>query len=367
MRQNSKIIRWMSHVATTSVFCFATFAASASRIEDITRISGQMTDNLTGIGLVTGLKGTGDGGEFSAAIKPLAALLTAYRDDVDPKELADVQNIALVGLHAKMPKDGAHRGDKIDVYVTSWGKASTLKGGFLNSSPLTGPRPTMDSPVWAMATGAVLLEDPSSPTVGVIKGGGVIQKGLKRNYITNGILTLVVEAPFASFTTATAIANQINESEANGKEPIATVPDPKTIEVVVPLSEREHPDAFIGRIQRLQVPDRLMSTEARVMINERTKQITMSGNVEISPGIISIAGLTIISTSPRREATERNPITSTKDFIPIDPANVGGTRLQDLVSALDQLKVPAEDRISIIKELHKTGLLHAKLETSNDQ
>ena len=231
---------------------------------------------------------------------------------------------------------------------------------------MTGPRPTMDSPLWAMATGNVLLEDPSTPTVGVIKGGAVIQKGLKRNYVINGILTLVLEDPFASFTTATAIAAQINDSEANGKEPIATVPDPKTVEVVVPVSEREHPDAFIGRIQRLTVPDRLINTEARVRVNERTKQITITGNVEISPGIISYAGLTIITTSPKREATERNPITTQKDFIAIDPANAGGTRLQDLVTALDQLKVNAEDRISIMKELNKTGLLHAKFETSND-
>jgi len=32
-----------------------------------------------------------------------------------------------------------------------------------------------------------------------------------------------------------------------------------------------------------------------------------------------------------------------------------------LVNAMDQLKVPAEDRIAIIKELYQTGKLHAKL------
>ena len=34
-----------------------------------------------------------------------------------------------------------------------------------------------------------------------------------------------------------------------------------------------------------------------------------------------------------------------------------------IVTALDQLKVPAEERITIIKELHKMGKLHAKLIT----
>jgi flagellar basal body P-ring protein FlgI len=35
--------------------------------------------------------------------------------------------------------------------------------------------------------------------------------------------------------------------------------------------------------------------------------------------------------------------------------------LQDLISALEQLKVPTDDRIDILKELYETGKLHAKL------
>jgi len=41
----------------------------------------------------------------------------------------------------------------------------------------------------------------------------------------------------------------------------------------------------------------------------------------------------------------------------------GGAKLNDLVSIFDQLKVPADDRISIVEELYKTGKLHAKLLT----
>ena len=48
-------------------------------------------------------------------------------------------------------------------------------------------------------------------------------------------------------------------------------------------------------------------------------------------------------------------------MIALDTTNAGGAKLQDLVNALDQLKVPAEDRIAIVKELYKTGKLHAKL------
>ena len=52
---------------------------------------------------------------------------------------------------------------------------------------------------------------------------------------------------------------------------------------------------------------------------------------------------------------------STKEAVGLDTTNQGGAKLQDLVAALDALKVPAEDRIDIIKELYQTGKIHAKL------
>jgi len=52
----------------------------AVKIADITRISGQRSNVLTGLGLVYGLKGTGDGGDFLPAIKPLAAMLSKFAD-----------------------------------------------------------------------------------------------------------------------------------------------------------------------------------------------------------------------------------------------------------------------------------------------
>jgi flagellar basal body P-ring protein FlgI len=83
--------------------------------------------------------------------------------------------------------------------------------------------------------------------------------------------------------------------------------------------------------------------------------------VEISPVVISHKGLTISTVNPAPVPTPLTPVTSRKDVIPLDTTGTGGAKLQDLVSVLDQLKVPAEDRITIIEELYKTGKLHAKL------
>ena len=87
----------------------------------------------------------------------------------------------------------------------------------------------------------------------------------------------------------------------------------------------------------------------------------MTGDVEISPVVISHKGLTISTVEPAPVPTPRTPVITDRTAVALDTTNQGGAKLQDLGNALDQLKVPAEDRISIVKELHKTGKLHAKL------
>ena len=67
--------------------------ASAVKIADITRIGGQRSNVLTGLGLIYGLKGTGDGGDFQPAIKPLAAMLAKFSDTATVAELKDVNNV----------------------------------------------------------------------------------------------------------------------------------------------------------------------------------------------------------------------------------------------------------------------------------
>jgi len=331
--------------------------AYAVKIADITRISGQRSNILTGLGLVYGLKGTGDGGDFLPAIKPLAAMLGKFSDPAAVKELGNVQNVALVSMTATIPPNGVRNGDHIDVYVTSLGAATSLRGGRLFVTPLTGP--LAGAGIFALAEGPITLEDPSTPTTAVVKGGAVMEVDLPAKYIEDGRFTLVVEDPAASWTTASMIAKAVNESEGAAGETLAYAIDPKNVVVIIPPAERERPDSFISRVQRQLVP--MVPSEARVQINERTGTMIVTGDVEISPVVISHRGLTISTIAPPPVPTPRTPVVTQKDVIALDMTNQGGAKLQDLVNALDQLKVPAEDRITIVKELYKTGKLHAKL------
>lgn len=331
--------------------------AHAVRINDITRLNGQRTNVLTGLGLVYGLKGTGDGGDFAAAIRPLAGMLGKFSDPVTVAELNKVANVAVVSITAIVPSTGARAGDKLDVRVMSIGAATSLKGGRLFVCPLTGPIP--GAPIYALAEGPIALEDASDTNIGVVNGGGVMEVDLPVKYIDNGRISLIIEAPSANWTIASLIAKTINDAEGQNGEQLAFAIDAKEVVVTIPMAERQRPDGFISRVQQLPVP--MLPTEARVQINKRTGTMIVTGDVEISPVVISHAGLTITTTNPPPVPTPRTPVTNTRDAIPVQTGNQGGARLQDLVNALEQLKVPVSDRITIVEQLYQSGKLHAKL------
>src|SRR3954449_12742763 len=83
-----------------------TSPAFAVKVADITRIGGQRSNILTGLGLVYGLRGTGDGGQFLPAIRPLAGMLGKFSDSATVVELSNVQNVALVSITATVPSNG---------------------------------------------------------------------------------------------------------------------------------------------------------------------------------------------------------------------------------------------------------------------
>jgi flagellar P-ring protein FlgI len=343
-----------------ALFLLAPGASAAVKVADITALQGNQRNILVGHGLVIGLKGTGDGGDFSPAIRPLATALSMFSNTANVRELTEVKNVALVFLTVNLPEKGALRGDELDVHVQCVGSASSINGGRLFVTPLVGPLGDLNEGRYpfGLAQGTVKCEDPKLPTSGIVKKGAVLETDLLTPSITNGTITLVLQDPAASWTTADTIAKIINDSEGDGAT-IAVATSAKAVQVAIPISERERPATFIARVQQLPVP--VMGKEARVVINERTGTIIMTGDVEISPGVISHKGLTITTVNPTPKPTERNPQIIEKQTIGVTTMKQESAKLQELVDALDMIKVPAEDRIAIIQQLHRSGQLHAKL------
>ncbi len=351
-----------------------TAQAHAVRIADITRLGGQRTNVLTGMGLVVGLKGSGDGGKHEPSINMLAQMLAKMGNPVTPADLSDAKNVAIVTLTVQIPENGAQDGEQLDVKVTSVGAASSLKGGRLYITPMLGPtnQPYVSRMrdaegriheqvlPFAMAEGAIVLEDPTVPTVGLVRKGATMEVDLPTEQIDRaGRITLILEDPTASWMMANMVAKVINEDNADGTRDIAVAIDPKNVVVTIPPEERGAPDNFIARVQGIELPS--MMGEARVVINDRTGTMIMTGEVEISPVVVSHQGLTISTVTPRPVPQPGRPMVKTTDFAALETTHKGGAKLRDLLEALDQLKVPAEDKIAIVKELYKSGKLHAKL------
>ncbi len=335
--------------------------AFAVQVQDLVRLKGAESSKLVGMGLVVGLRGTGDGGAFLPAMRPLAAVIQQLMDPTAVAiELKDAKNVALVTLVATLPASGVREGDRVDVHVSAVGPAKSLAGGRLFMIPMTGPVP--GSPVYAFAEGPVTIESPDAPTVGVVKEGAQLTRDVMARYLDSfGRITLVLNEANASWPTANNLANLINGIVSPDGPNLAKAIDQKNVVIEVPTYERSDPAPFISQVLRAYVDPTQIGTGARVVINERTGTIVVSGDVQISPAIISHKGLTITTITPPITPSEQNPVRDSRHFVPIDPEKRGGAKLADLLEAFNQLKVDAVDRIAIVKEIHRSGKLHAQL------
>jgi flagellar P-ring protein precursor FlgI len=339
----------------------AAAAPAAVQVQDIARLKGSESSKLVGMGLVVGLNGTGDGGDFRPAIRPLAAMMQRLMDpNVVAAELEDADNVAVVSITAKLPDSGVREGDKVNVQLASVGAAESLAGGRLFLTPLYGPLP--GSPVFAFAEGPITIEDAETPTVATVERGATLTRNIaSRNVDDKGRLTLVLNAHNATWPMASALAMMINDVLAPDSPPIAMAVDQKNVVVQLPERQRPNPAPFIAQLLEIQLDPSLVRTEARVVINQRTGTIVMTGDVELSPVIISHKGLTITTIQPPPQPTPEQPRVEQNQFVGLDPAERAGAKLSDLLAAFNRLKVPAKDRIAIVKEIHRSGKLHAKL------
>ncbi|HTN75746.1 MAG TPA: flagellar basal body P-ring protein FlgI [Pirellulaceae bacterium] len=335
-------------------------AQAELRIRDVCRVKGQEENTLHGLGLVVGLKGSGDI-NTAATMRSLARMMDLMGTRVGPgkdggyflDELKDAKNVALVFVTATVPAAGGRQGDTLNVSIANANNAKSLNGGYLLLTPLLGPRPGSDR-VYAFASGPLDLPDASQPLSARVHNGCRLEEDFTNVYTQDGKLTLVLDKNHASFQTAQDIAdvikNQPDFREGSSDDEIATAKDQVNIEVKIPSKYAADPVLFVSLIlnQRLFNTD----TEARVVVNERAGAIVIGANVEIGAVAVTHRNLVI-------DVGEGNTI---NEFVPLDPAsNKQATKLQALVEALNAVKVPTSDIIEIIKGLDRNGQLYGKL------
>ena len=342
------------------------------RIRDICRVKGQEENSLHGLGLVVGLKGTGDGNV--PATRALAQMMAsmgqplgqASNGTIALDELKNAKNVALVFVTVTVPAEGARQGEMLDCHVNAI-SAKSVEGGYLMMTPLLGPRPG-NPRIYGFAQGAVALDATGPPTSAKVHDGCRLEESFHNPFMRDNKITLVLDKNHASFQTAFEIEDLLNTPSSLGfgssrstgaddsfvgsklgSEPIAKALDQVNIEVRIRDIYRDNPVEFIAHVLDTQiVPPK---HDARVVVDERNGSIVIGDNVMI--GRVAVAH--------RNLSIETGSGPSNGPFFEIDQSDSSTTRLKALVAALNSLKVSPDDIIDIIKSLERSGDLYGRL------
>lgn len=358
------------------------------RIKDISTFEGVRENHLIGYGLVVGLQGSGDklaSSPFTReSIRGMLERLGVA--NLDGSELK-TKNTAAVMVTAKLPPF-ARRGSPLDITVSSLGDATSLRGGTLLVTPLSGA----DGSVYAVAQGAIVtagfaVEGAAAsvtegvPTIAKVENGAIVEREIDFNLFGLDSVRIALATP--DFTTASRVRDVIVGRLGNNS---AEVLDPGTVEVWI--GDKDNVPDVMTAIENLTVrPD----TVARVVVDEKSGTIVMGANVRIGKVAISQGGLTI-SVTENYAVSQPNPLAIGGGGVGLAAGggggiNIGGTTvvvpeteidvreqeqrftildgsvsLQEMVDGLNAIGVGARQTIAILQAIKAAGALHADLE-----
>jgi len=328
----------------------APIASAQVRLADVSRLKGQEDNELIGTGLVVGLPGTGDGGNVMPSIRALANKLERMGHPLPNglPELKQCKNVALVEVRATIPASGSREGNRIDCVVSSIISAKSLAGGELLPTPLVDARRGSEV-VYALAQGPVRVKGPAARTGRVLQGCR-LERDIYTPFVKDGRITVVLDRDVADFRLAQEVEYRINDQfrldSQYGGRVLAKARDQVNIEVFIPPQYQQHPAEFVAQVQNLPI-DTIPSV-ARVYIDQQTGLVVVGGEVEITPGAITVKDVLVeVGGSNDR-------------FVSIDPSG-GNSRLRSVVEALNAIKMPAEDVIEVVRGLQRNRQLLGKV------
>jgi flagellar P-ring protein precursor FlgI len=353
--------------------------AGIVQVRNVTRPLGQRENQLSGVGLIVGLAGTGDTRQTLFTQQALANLLSNMGLSSD--DTIKSRNVAAVLVTADL-RPYMKNGDRMDVLVSSMGDASSLAGGTLIQTPLKGA----DGKVYAVAQGSIslgellggrvgsLISSKAYKTAGRVPSGALIENEVPATVVREDYrIDYVLRTP--DMTSAARMAMAINESFGAMKEEykvIASAKDAKTVEVEIPADFREYPVEFMAAVE--QVEFNIEERSDRVVVNERTGTVVIGFKVAIDTVAVAHGSLNV-------NVKSTNQVSQPAWFQPGASAlfynnqNIdvrgGGSNLvtlpesatvQDLVSALNAIGASPRDLIAILQAIKEAGALHGELE-----
>ncbi len=344
--------------------------AAQVRLKDVSWLRGVREHQLIGYGLVVGLSGTGDTLRNSPFTEQaLQSMLDRMGVNVRGTALRN-RNVAGVVVTADV-QTGSDVGSRVDVTVSALGDATSLMGGTLLLTSLSGP----DGSAYANAQGAVSVTGFDAagqgevitqgvPTAGRISNGAIVEHPPARALQED---TLALELKNPDFKTAMRIVDAINAFAVKryGRR-VAFEKDGRTVTLKRPTQVGT--TRFMAELGDLTIePD----TPARVVIDARTGTIVIGQDVQISTVAITHGTLTVrVSETPlvSQPAPRSNGSTVVTPQTQIDISQQGGpitilrgTTLKALVGGLNNVGLKPGGIIAILQAVKSAGALQADL------
>jgi len=346
-------------------------SAESVRLKDIASFGVEDDIQLIGYGLVIGLDGTGDSKNTVFTMQSLTNMMERMGLTL-PADQVKVKNVAAVIVTANL-SSFSKIGSKVDCTVSSLGDASSLQGGLLLITPLSGG----DGLVYATAQGPVSIGgfnvqstggdkvSENYALVGRIPNGAVVERQGEASAETEQINISLINP---DFTTSRRLAGKINASIEPG---IAVAVDEGNVQLTVPPKFRTAGGVvdLISKVETLEiVPDAV----ARVVINEKTgtivagEHVTLSavalahGNlkieIEATPLVSQPTGFSQGQTVVTRDSNVRAEAEPARIINLEEKAEIG-----ELVTALNEIGASPRDIIAIFQALKVAGALRAEL------
>ena len=346
--------------------------AQAVRLKEIAAVQGVRSNQLMGYGLVVGLDCTGDQTtQTPFTTQSLTAMLQQMGVNLPAGTNMQLKNVASVLVTATLPAF-AQPGQAIDINVSSMGNAKSLRGGTLIATPLKGA----DGQIYALAQGNVVVGGAGASaggskvqvnhlSAGRIPEGATVERSVPTPWLQGRTIQYDLRAD--DFNTAREVADAINRAKGPGT---AEAISGRTVAVNLPMQPGERV-AFVADLENLSI-DRA-APAAKVVINARTGSVVLNQAVTVGPCAVAHGNLSVtISTTP--VISQPNPLSQGQTVV-AEKSNIqlnqepgaliqmpAGTKLTDVVKALNALGANPQDLLAILQAMKVAGALNAELE-----
>ena len=364
-----KMLHLMLHTLAAA-FLLLGAPAHADRIKDLGQFQGIRSNQLTGYGIVVGLPGTGDD-NLEYTVQSVKAAASRFGLQLPPQANPGLKNAAVVMITAELPAF-AKPGQRLDIVVSSMGKAKSLRGGALILTPLLGA----DGQVYAMAQGNLAVgglgaegADGSKIVVNIPSTGRIPEGATVERVVDTGFATapdLRFNLARSDFTTAQNVATAINAKFGSG---VATAVDGVTIAIRANQGF-ETRATLMSMVENLDVAS--AEPPAKVIVNARTGTVVINSAVRVGPAAVTHGKLTVRIDEQQRvsqpapfsqgqTALENRSNVKVEEEVKPMFIVAPGPKLSDVVKAVNAIGASPADLVAILEALKEAGALKAEL------